>query len=313
MLKKNNFHFGHWEWVHIDPESTQDMEALDGMPNVNKNWIKSLQEKYNSNLEMETTDQDEEVMWGSVIYHQDVEDQSEQTVLQYSLSHKRLITNDIDFSLLYNLTDTIIFKKMQKAENAIEGFMIFLGEIVASFLQGIDALENDMHDLLWRVKSKNNDQVLDQLMDRRHEVLIWRNLIIPIAEIRDAVSEAFGEEVASSRHCLRTSQRIDRCRTLINEYAEEVREMVELETVISSHRGNEIVKTLTIITVLFSPIAAWGALWAMRFEVMPEITWKYGYPFSILVIFLSTWALYYYLKKKDWIGSVLKNPKGKKF
>ncbi|MGK7377561.1 hypothetical protein ACSFXN_06940 [Planococcus sp. 1R117A] len=65
--------------------------------------------------------------------------------------------------------------------------------------------------------------------------------------------------------------------------------------------------------MLFSPVTARGALWAMRFEFMPEIQWKFGYPFSVLVILLSTGALYYYLKKKDWIGSVLKNPKDKKF
>ncbi|WP_367281342.1 magnesium transporter CorA family protein [Planococcus shenhongbingii] len=304
---------GEWEWIYINPASATDINALNDMPQVDKNWMESLQEEKNSNLEMETTIEGEEFIWGSIIYHQDIENQSEQTVLQYSLSHHTLITSEIDFSLIHNLTEEQMNKKIQKAGNAIEGFMIFLGEIVASYLQGIDAFENETHDLLWRIKSQNNEDVLDQLMDSRHEVLIWRNLIIPIMEIRDAVQEAYGEDIANSPHYKRTSRRIDRCRSIINEYAEEVREMIELETVISSHRGNEIVKTLTVITVLFSPVTAWGALWAMRFEFMPEVQWKFGYPFSILVILLSTGALYYYLKKKDWIGSVLKNPKDKKF
>ena len=51
----------------------------------------------------------------------------------------------------------------------------------------------------------------------------------------------------------------------------------------------------------------------MNFEIMPELKWKYGYLVSLLVILLSTWSLYYFLKKKNWVGSVLKNPKGKKF
>lgn len=89
--------------------------------------------------------------------------------------------------------------------------------------------------------------------------------------------------------------------------------MIDLETVISSHRGNEIVKTLTVITMLFTPIAAWGALWGMNFELMPELKWKYGYLIAIAVILLSTLGLYFFLQKKNWIGSVLKNPKNRKF
>ncbi|MGB6407503.1 MAG: magnesium transporter CorA family protein [Planococcus donghaensis] len=262
---------------------------------------------------METTEEGNESMWGSIIYHQEIEDHDKQTVLQYYLSKDRLITSQIDVSFLYRLSEEQLLEKLQTAENAIEGFMILLGEIVASFLQDIDAFENRMHQLLWRIKKKNNDEVLDQIMDNRHEILVWKNLIIPIIEIREAMQEAFGDFVADGRHYQRTCRRLSRCREIIREYDEEVREMIDLETVISSHRGNEIVKTLTVITMLFTPIAAWGALWGMNFEVMPELKWKYGYLIAIAVILLSTWGLYFFLQKKNWIGSVLKNPKNRKF
>lgn len=170
-----------------------------------------------------------------------------------------------------------------------------------------------MHQLLWRIKAKNNENVFDQIMDNRHEILVWKNLIIPIIEIREAMQEAFEDSVAAGKHYQRTCRRISRCREIIREYDQEVGEMIGLETVISSHRGNEIVKTLTVITMLFTPITAWGALWGMNFELMPELKWKYGYLIAITVILLSTWGLYYFLQKKNWIGSVLKSPKDKKF
>ena len=310
---KQSFHTGNWEWIRIDVTSKQQVKLLPDLSEASKSWVDSLTEDKNSNLEMETTEEGDESMWGSIIYHQDIEDQSKQNVLQYYLSKDLLITSMVDVSLLHELSEQHLINKMERAENALDGFMILLGEIVASFLQDIDAFENRMHDLLWRIKEKNNDDVLDRIMDNRHEILIWKNLIIPIIEIREAMQEAFGNTVTDGVHYQRTCRRINRCRNIIREYDEEVKEMIDLETVISSHRGNEIVKTLTVITMLFTPVAAFGALWGMNFEIMPELKWKYGYLVSLLVILLSTWSLYYFLKKKNWVGSVLKNPKGKKF
>src|SRR5690606_17960655 len=210
-------------------------------------------------------------------------------------------------------TEEKLMANMETAEDPIEAFMILVGEIIASFLQGIDEFENQQQDLLWKVRARNNENVLDEIMDRRHESLVWLNLIIPIAEIRNAVVEAFDGDTANGRHFRRTDRRITRCQEIVDKYNEELREMVDLETVISSHRGNEIVKTLTIITVLFAPVTAWGAIWAMRFESMPEVKWEYGYPFALAVIVLSTIGIYFYLRKKHWTENVLKKPKDQQY
>ena len=312
-MKIQSFHNEKWKWIRIDVASELEVASLPSLPNASKSWVESLQEEKNSNLEMETTEEGDESIWGSIIYRQDIDDQGKQNILQYYLSRDILITSMLDVSRLYRMSEQHLLDKMQKAENAIEGFMILLGEVVASFLQDIDAFENRMHDLLWQLKTKNNENVFDQIMDNRHEIILWKNLIIPIIEIREAMQEAFGDSVADGAHYQRTCRRISRCREIIREYDEEVGEMIDLETVISSHRGNEIVKTLTVITMLFTPIAAWGALWGMNFEIMPELKWKFGYLAALIIILLSTWGLYYFLKKKNWVGSVLKSPKDQKF
>lgn len=262
---------------------------------------------------METTEKEKESLWGSLIYYQNIEERDKQTILHYHLSRNRLITSQVDESFFDKLSEQHLLKKMQHASNAIEGFMILIGEIVASFLHAIDEFEDRMHDLLWRIRVKNDDMVLNRIIENQHEILVWNNLIIPVIEIREAIQEAFGDEVTDGPHYQRTCRRIQRCRKIIQEYDEEVGKLIGLESVISSHRGNEIVKTLTVITMLFTPVAAWGALWGMNFELMPELKWRYGYIASLVVILLSTWGLYYYLKRKNWIGSVLKSPKDKKF
>lgn len=312
-MHKQWFYGECWQWIFVDTESKEDMAPLKQFPRVQQHWVESIHTEENTALEMETTEEGDESMWGSIVYYQDAEDQSEQTVLHYSLSHNLLITSRIDFSLLRSTSKEKLMKKLETAENAIEGFMILIGEITASFLKGIDEFENQLQDLLWQVKSRNNDNVLDEIMDRRHESLVWINLLVPISEIRNAVPEAFDGDVSNGRHYRRTHRRILRCQEILDKYDAELREMVELETAISSYRGNEIVKTLTIITVLFTPVTALGAIWAMRFESMPEVKWEYGYPLALALIAFSTFGIYYFLKKKQLIESVLKNPKDKSY
>lgn len=307
------FQHAHWKWISLDTASPQEIAACRDMPSAGERWAKSIHSQLNSNLEMDTSEIGCESMWGSFIYSQNTEIRNEQTILHYFVAADTLLTCGIDIAALPRLSQQNLKKQMKNAENAIEGFMALLGEITASFLQGIELFEDRMHDLLWRIKMKNDEPVFAQILDNRHEILVWKNLLIPVIAIREAAQEAFGSSVQNGIHYQRTCRRLQRCRQTIREYDEEIGKLIDLESVISSHRGNEIVKTLTVITMLFTPVAAWGALWGMNFKIMPELNWKYGYITSLLIIFLSTWGLYYYLKKKNWIGSVLKSPKDEKF
>ncbi|RNF39197.1 magnesium transporter CorA family protein [Planococcus salinus] len=308
-MKQLSLNTDKWTWISVDIASAQDISSLPTLPTAGHKWVESLKREETSNLEMETTKEQTAAMWGAFIYHQNIKVRQKQNILNYYLTDNLLITSKLDFSAFYELPEQQLIEKMQQADNAIEGFMLLVGEIVASFLQDIDVFENRMHNLLWRIKEKNDENVFDQMMNNRHEILVWKNLIVPIFEIREAIPEAFGDAAAEGEQFKRTRRRINRCRQLILDYNEEIGEMIDLEDVLSAHRGNEIVKTLTVITMLFTPVAAFGALWGMNFEVMPELNWTYGYLFAIFVILISTWALYYYLKKKNWIGSLLKNLK----
>ena len=301
-----------WTWVRMDEATPQEISEHPNISSASKRWTKLLSKRQNSNLEMDASEEGQESMWGSIVYSQNVDVRKEKHILHYYLTKDTLLTSGMDPSFFAGSQQQVL-KYMDKAEDAIEGFMVLIGEIMSAFLQEIECFEDQMHDLLWSVKENNDEPVFNQIMDNRYEILVWKNLIIPFMEIEEAIVEAFGETIVEGDFYKRTCRRIRRCRQTIREFNEELGQLIDLESIISSYRGNEIVKTLTVITMLFTPVAAWGALWGMNFDVMPELDWKYGYLGAIIVIVLSTWGLYYYLKKKNWIGSVLKSSKNKKF
>ncbi|PIC98598.1 magnesium transporter CorA family protein [Sporosarcina sp. P29] len=305
--------YKNWTWIRIDAATQNEINELPDIPFDGKRWALSLSEHQNNNLKMDGCEDGKESMWGSVVYSQNVDVRSEKAILHYYLTKDILLTSGMDSTFFTGSSKQQVLNYMDRAEDAIEGFMVLIGEVTSVFLQEIECFEDRMHDLLWSVKAKNNEPVFEQIMDNRYEILVWKNLIIPFTEIQEATVEAFGENILEGYFYKRTCRRIRRCRQTIREYNEEIGQLIDLESIISSYRGNEIVKTLTVITMLFTPVAAWGALWGMNFKFMPELDWRYGYLGAILVIALSTWSLYYYLRKKKWIGSVLESSKDKNF
>lgn len=70
---------------------------------------------------------------------------------------------------------------------------------------------------------------------------------------------------------------------------------------IASHRLNQIMRVLTIVTVIFLPLGLLAGIYGMNFELMPELRWRYGY-FTVLGVMLTVvTTLIVILKKKNWL------------
>lgn len=68
-----------------------------------------------------------------------------------------------------------------------------------------------------------------------------------------------------------------------------------------SNKLNKVMKTLTVgATLLLVPTLIAG-IYGMNFRVMPEIEWLYGYPFSLALMFVSSFLAYLWFRKKKLI------------
>ncbi len=64
---------------------------------------------------------------------------------------------------------------------------------------------------------------------------------------------------------------------------------------------NRIIKILTIISIIFLPSSIITSSYGMNFTNIPELKWKYGYPITILGIFILNIIFYFYFKIKKWL------------
>ena len=312
-MEKHAFSDTEWEWLQLNREI--DVESSSELKHYTEEipWLEHINDTKTNSLQMETTNHKSLAVWGTLIYVQEVDKEEENHLLQFFVKEKTLLTTELDLTLLPAATKKGILAKMQDANNAIEGFMILLGEIMSAFLHKIDQYEVRLNDLLWQIKEHNDTRLLNKIAENRHEILVWKNFLIPFMEVKTGIVEAFGERYTQNVHFKRTNYRFERCDNLVRAYEEEIRALIDFEDVVSSFRGNEIMKTLTVMTVLFTPVMAFGALWGMNFDNMPELKWKFGYIGAMILVILSTFLVYWFLKAKGWTGDMLKSKKKRKY
>lgn len=309
---QHTFNEGKWKWHDFQAGQDSEVNEITSKYPTCNNWYNNIKNNQANLLQLNTQTRGEEYIWGSLIYKQDIEDKHEKNIFHFYISKEFFITIDFDFSVL-NCNPESVQNQMEQAENGVEGFFILLGEILLNYLKRIDEYEEQLHDLLWKMKEQNNLELLERVYENRHELLIWRNLLIPITELKYIVEEAYGSEINKMSEFSRVATRIERIQMLLNAYQQEIDTMINLEEVVSTHRGNEIMKTLTVMTVLFTPVMGWGALWGMNFKFMPELEWKLGYAMAAALILVSTSGLYIYLRMKGWMGDILKGRKKNSF
>lgn len=64
---------------------------------------------------------------------------------------------------------------------------------------------------------------------------------------------------------------------------------------------NKIIKIFTVVSVIFMPPTLIASMYGMNFKFMPELDWKFGYPFSIFLMVSFAVGVLLYFKRKKWL------------
>lgn len=81
---------------------------------------------------------------------------------------------------------------------------------------------------------------------------------------------------------------------------QELESKINLIFSIQGHRLNEVMKTLTILSVIFIPLTFLAGIYGMNFDNIPELKFKYGYFVLLGIMVLVTFGAVWYFKRKKW-------------
>ena len=184
-------------------------------------------------------------------------------------------------ALLYALLDTITdgyFPVIDRLADRVETLEEQIFErFQESALQDVFSLKRDLLSIR-RIVAPERD-VLNVLI-RREVPIFERNTILYLQDVYD--------------HIVRITDSIDTYRDLLSS-------ALDAFLSVQSNRLNQIVKILTITSIVLMSNALIAGIYGMNFDFMPELHWQYGYPFALGLMLVLSVGLVMFFRWRKWL------------
>jgi magnesium transporter len=179
-----------------------------------------------------------------------------------------------------------------------------LDAIVENYKPALEELSLEIAELENQALQRPTGETMNKILQIKKEVLHLRRIIGPQREV--LARFARGEFKMIRAHLVPYYRNVYDALFHISElaqnYTDSVTGILQVYLNMSSNQTGEVVKLLTMITVITTPIMIIGTWYGMNFQTMPELHWQHGYLVAGVVTVISTVGTYLYFKRKGWIG-----------
>jgi len=165
------------------------------------------------------------------------------------------------------------------------------------------SLETRLDEMEEQMLEDPNDALLSELVSYNSQLKKLRRIFgyqqSTLAQLPGSNSLFIGKQ---SRHEFQDAfEQMERLASLSSLLQELTRDLIDGYISISSHRLNNIMKLLTIASVIFLPLTFIAGIYGMNFENMPELSTAHGYFVVIGVLVFIAGGLLFAFRKMRWI------------
>ncbi len=178
-----------------------------------------------------------------------------------------------------------------------------LDSIVENYKPALDELSLEIAELEEQALQSPSVETLNKIIQIKKEVMHLRQIIGPQREV--LARFARGEFKLIRSHLVPYYRNVYdglfQISELAQSYTDSLTGILQVYLSMSSNRTGEVVKALTLITILSTPATLIASWYGMNFQKdMHEINWEHGYLFVFALAALTTLATYWYLKRRNW-------------
>lgn len=171
------------------------------------------------------------------------------------------------------------------------------------FLSILLKLEPKLEAIEAELLTRTDDAILAELTGYKSDLKKLRRIFIYHEQVlSDLREKSFPGFTPDQKHELNdVYEQQERAGSLTQLYYELASDLIDGYLSLSSHRLNQIMKVLTIITAIFVPLSFLAGIYGMNFENMPELHSKSGYFILLGVMASIATALLIVFRKRRWV------------
>lgn len=185
-------------------------------------------------------------------------------------------------------------------------FLLFrlLEAIIDNYLEVVDQIETKIEKLEHLVlKNVAKSTVLQEIESEKRKLMDLRKTAQPMRELLTQFEQTDHHlfDKSNGHYFLELK---GTCMSLMDDIdvQKQILEgMDNLYYAVQGQRMNEIMKVLTIITVIFIPLTFIVGVYGMNFENMPELKWKNGYYYTLGLMTIVAGILIFVFYKRGWL------------
>ena len=193
-----------------------------------------------------------------------------------------------------------------------------LDRVVDDYEPVVRGLENDIDEIETEVFGGNTD-VTRRTYELAREVIEFQRATKPLVGIIGGLiagADKHGVDPGLQQYPREAQDHAIQVQDHVAGFRELLQNVLSVNLAVVGLQQNEEVKALTEASVdqndevkrisawaavLFAPTLI-GTIYGMNFDYMPELHWRYGYPFSLLLMVLVSVTMYTVFKRRGWLS-----------
>lgn len=168
--------------------------------------------------------------------------------------------------------------------------------VIERFGEGIEKLENELLD-------KPTNEHLQKIHAYKKEINFLRKTIRPVRELISSFIKSESELINEDTfpflkdlddHIIQATEAIEIYKDMLND-------QLDIYNSAIGNKLNDIMRVLTIFSVVFIPLTFLAGIYGTNFEYLPELKFRYAYPIFWIVMIVVAVGMIAFFKKRKWL------------
>ncbi len=186
---------------------------------------------------------------------------------------------------------------------------LILDSIIDSFYDPLESLGEDIATIEDEVVDHPSRKTLKGIQETKSALLIMRKTAWPQREMLSQIQRGdYPQFRKETRTYIRdVYDHMVQIMDIIETQREVISGALDAYLTSVSNSLNEVMKVLTIISVIILPMSLIAGIYGMNFDTgasplnMPELRWAFGYPFAISLMLTLMATMLIYFRRRKWI------------